>query len=476
MIVDYVASKTVSAFLQSRSRRRVIVGPFGSGKSVGAMMTMMLSSMEQAATQAGVRKTRFAVVRNTNRQLNDTTLKTWLQWFPNGSIGNFASTGKTYTIKRDGLECEVMFRALDDEADVKNVLSLELTGVWMNECREIPRPIVEALDGRIGRFPAEIDGARCTWMGIWGDTNPPIEFTYWYYILEGMSPDTELPVEDNGWEAFKQPSGLSADAENLEHLPPNYYEELAKGKDEDSDFVRMYVRGEYGKSKGGKPVHPLFKRGIHLAKQPIIANRDLPILLAADFGLTPALLLKQQDAHGRVLTLDEIVTQDMGLKRAIRTKLKPLIARKYQGFRWLVTGDPSGASRAQGDEKTCAMIFREEGFKSVRFAKTNATAARHEATDYFLGQLSEVGPLALISPTCSTYWRGLESGYKWAVNKDGEQQEAVVKNLFSHIVEAGHYGDMYFQGDFKDQGEPLKAMMSRLFANVAQTRGTYSRR
>lgn len=475
--LNYKASKTISEFLQSRARRRALVGPFGSGKSVGSMMAILTTAMEQAAYD-GVKSTRFAVVRNTNRQLNDTTIRTFMQWFPNGTLGNFAATGKTYTIKRDGLFSEIMFRALDDEADLKNLLSLDLTAGWMNECREIPRPIVEGLDGRIGRFP-QTDferGIAPTWLGLWGDTNPPVEFTYWYYILEGMDPDTELMVEDNGWVVFRQPSGLSPEAENLEHLPPGYYTELAKGKDVESDFVRMYVRGEYGRSKGGKPVHPLFNRAIHLARAPLLPNRDLPILLGADFGLTPAILLKQQDAHGRVLTLDEVVTQNMGLKRAIEMKLKPLIARKYRDFRWIVTGDPAGAQRAQGDETTCKMIFTKQGFKAVRFARSNSMVARTGATDHYLQLLTEAGPAFLVSPTCTMYWRGLESGYRWKVDKNEEQQELVVKNAYSHPVEAGHYADMFFESGMTLEGEKLKTVLPILQQQIQAHRGTYSRR
>lgn len=37
-------------------------------------------------------------------------------------------------------------------------LSLELTGAWVNEAREIPWAVIKALQGRVGRFPAVTDG------------------------------------------------------------------------------------------------------------------------------------------------------------------------------------------------------------------------------------------------------------------------------------------------------------------------------
>jgi hypothetical protein len=48
---------------------------------------------------------------------------------------------------------EWLFRALDRPNDVKKLLSLELTGGWINECREMPRSVVDMLQGRVGRYP-----------------------------------------------------------------------------------------------------------------------------------------------------------------------------------------------------------------------------------------------------------------------------------------------------------------------------------
>ena len=51
-------------------------------------------------------------------------------------------------------DIDVLFLALDREEDVRKLLSLELTGAWINEAREIPKAIVDTLTGRVGRYPA----------------------------------------------------------------------------------------------------------------------------------------------------------------------------------------------------------------------------------------------------------------------------------------------------------------------------------
>jgi hypothetical protein len=184
------------------------MGPFGSGKSSGCVVEIVLRAMMQARGKDGYRRSRWAIVRNTMPQLRDTTMKTWFEWFPDGSIGRWKETGKTYYIEMGDVRAEVIFRPLDDEADVKNLLSLELTGVWLNECREIPQVIVDALDGRINRYPSRRDGDGPTWTGC-GRIRPPRKThgkTTSRLDAEGK------PCDDNGWRV-QQPSGF-ADAEN----------------------------------------------------------------------------------------------------------------------------------------------------------------------------------------------------------------------------------------------------------------------
>ena len=447
----------VSAFVQSNARHRFILGPFGSGKSVGSQWDVPRRAAMQAPSSVdGRRKSRYAIIRNTMPQLRDTTMKTWFDWFPNGSLGYYKETGKTYYIKQNDIDCEVIFRALDDASDVKNLLSLELTGAYLNEFRDIAREIVEALDGRIGRYPRMNEGGP-TWTGIWGDSNMPEEGSYWERTCEGYDPDDSKTKKDNEWSVFKQPPGMIRTAsgeyidnplaENIENLPPGYYKHLITGKTD--EFIRTFVMCEYGRSKGGKPVHPMFNREIHVAKSPIIPNPKNLLLISADFGLTPAIVLKQQDAFGRVLALDEIVTFGMGIERAIETKLLPLLRRKYDGYDCQVTGDPSGNSGSQADETSCADIFRRyarKGLGKVKLAWSNNPVHRQGATDHFLSMLVDRGmPAYQIDPGCEWLIQALGGKFQFKKTKDGRESAEVEKNDFSHIGEANQYADMFWE-------------------------------
>lgn len=483
-VVDYKAPRVASRFMQSPSRKRLICGPFGSGKTTAGLIDVVRRAAEQRPGKDGIRRSRWAVVRNTAPMLVDTTIKSWFTWFPDGSCGYWRQTGKTFFLHFGDVRAEVIFRALDDEADVRNLLSLELTGAFIDETREIPRAIAEGLDGRIGRYPAVKDGGA-SWVGIWGATNPPEEGSYWWAIMEGIDPDTGLP-RPNEWDIYQQPGGMlqipdgkdgftlipNPDADNLEYLIPGYYEDLSKDKSE--EYIKVYVLGQYGTSKSGKPVHPLFKESIHVAKDIIIPNKHLLLVVAADFGRTPAMVLKQQDMHGRVLLLDEIVTENMGIERGIKERLKPLLRNKYADFDIRVTGDPSGNNGMQTDEKTCATIFRDQGFKKVKFAYSNNPIYRQGATDYFLSRYTDMGPAFLVSPQCAYIRRGLKGGYHYKINKTGITSDEPEKNIYSHICEANQYGDMYFEKGAESTDE--KKQRKDWLDQVRSSAGSYTRR
>ncbi|MGH8369396.1 MAG: hypothetical protein ACRESC_00310 [Gammaproteobacteria bacterium] len=463
---------TISAFMQDNSRQRWILGPFGSGKSVGSQIEIpRRAEMQRASILDNRKKTRIAVVRNTMPQLRDTTMKTWFDWFPNGSLGEYTAQTKTYLIKKDDINCEVIFRALDDPSDVSNLLSIELTGAYLNEFRDIHREIAEALDGRLGRYPRMAEGGP-SWVGMWGDSNMPEHGSYWYCMLEGIDPNDGKTPKPNSHMKFVQSPAMvrtvtgeyieNPNAENLENLPRGYYPTLIKDKTD--DYIRTYVMCEYGRSKGGKPIHPMFNRAIHVSSRPLIPNKNNLLLVSADFGLTPALVIKQQDAFGRVLAFDSIATFGMGIERAIETKLIPLIRQKYDGFDIFVTGDPSGGSGSQADETSCVDIFRRyrnKGLGRVKLAWSNALPHRIGATDHFLSMLVDRGMAAYqIDPGATELIAALEGSFMWKKFKDGRPSDEIEKNEASHIGEANQYGDMYFErggrrkAELKERAKP----------------------
>lgn len=452
--INYTPSKTVKEFFESNAKMRVIMGPVGSGKSVGMCFEVLRRAMAQEKGADGFRRTRFAVVRETVRQLSDTTIKTWLDWFPDKVCGNFMRTTKTYFLEIGDIRCEVMFRALDDADDVANLNSLELTGAWFNECRDIAPEIVDAMSKRIGRYPSKRDGGP-TWHGMWGDTNPPTIDTWWYYQMEHLDPDDGVSPNDNGWVVFKQPSGRSPEAENIENLPEGYYSTQGRA----DEYIRTFIDGEYGHSLAGTPVYNHFQPNYHVAKEPLKPSpaSHKPIIVGMDLGLTPAAVIGQQDARGRAIVLADIAEFDMGIIRFVRTKLKPLLSEKFPGMPVRIVVDPAGKQRSQNDEKSAIEILEAEGLNVIP-ASTNVVTARLNAVDDLLMRQVDGDPVFLMDASCSKLKAAMMGGYRYHP-KTGN----IEKNSHSHVAEALQYFALHvndFQGSVPVMARPVRRVSS----------------
>ena len=79
--INFTPAQTAANFMSSDAKMRVLMGPVGSGKSVASCFEIVRRASQQAPGQDGVRRSRAAVVRETVRQLTDTTIKTFLDWF-----------------------------------------------------------------------------------------------------------------------------------------------------------------------------------------------------------------------------------------------------------------------------------------------------------------------------------------------------------------------------------------------------------
>lgn len=470
--VDYTPPPTCAAFMQSLTEYRFIIGPVGSGKTTAILMDILHKAKRQSPSPVdGKRKTRFCVIRNTNRMLEDTTLKSFFSWFPPGVAGQWQQTQRKFTFRFDDIECEVLFRPLDKPDDVSNVLSLELTGAVLDEFVEIPREIVDAIHSRCGRYPSSRDGG-CTWFGIWGASNPGNEDSWWYdYLYEPWPDDPNGVQKRRKMSYFEQPSGFAPNAENLVNLPPYregdnvYYKSLAEGKKK--SWVKQFICVEWGFSLKGKPVYPIFKKELHVAESSLIYNPYLPLVIGFDAGLTPAAVLGQQTKRGRVQVLREIVTDNMGASRFCRLELIPLLNELCGGSLQAVEvyADPACRQRAQTNEATVVETLEEELDVLVSTPDTNSLAARIGSVDHFLSMLTDDGPAYVVDPSCKHLIRGFGSGYCYDINQKGVASVTPVKNSFSHVHDANQYMCMRFKNvvNASKNRKPLPRQHSNIY-------------
>jgi len=479
------------------------MGPVGNGKSVTCINELHRLAVLQEPNAHGVRKTRWAIIRNTNPELRTTTLKTFKQWVPEELCPITMHPIITGTLRyqledKTTIEAEFIFLALDKPDDVKKLLSLELTGAFINEAREIPYAVVKACRERIGRFPARIDGYEdtedykaprneageyqpCTRKSLIMDTNPTPDDHWWYQLAEegSLKSNQTKEAKQAVSEIFdffrgvspliKTPEGYKPNpmAENIPFLPGGYqyYLDMIAGNTE--DHINVMVLGNYGSIKDGKPVYPEYNDRIHCPEEPLSLIEDLDIGMGWDFGLTPSVIFGQLTNKGQMRVVAELVAEDMDVRQFARDVVKPFIQRNFHGMEIAFSfGDPAGNNRGEGEGKTSIGILNDDfvdnddgdiieplnmGFVTEP-APTNDPKKRIDAVKSFLIKMTGGEPGYLISKRCVILRKGKMGGYKYRrLQVAGEEERYTLKpdkNKYSHPSDAEQYLALGFVGGY----------------------------
>lgn len=463
MQFTYNAEPTPARLHLDNSDVRYIEGPFGSGKTTACLFELIKLAMEQQPDDHNIRRTRWAIIRNTYPELKSTTIKSFQRWVPHEIAPVVYSIPITSRFKQklgDGtyVDIEFIFMALDSPEDVAKLLSLEITGAYINEGREMAWEVMEGLIGRIGRFPETIknDEGVVTYGPtrpcVVVDSNPP-RTTHWLHTKfeTGDVQVFDVALGDRviraKWSKFQQPPAvykdndtgqwaLNPDAENLSHLPDGYY---AKQMMLGEEHIRVNLAGEPGMTRKGTTIFAKFSEHKHVAKQVILPKRGTTILLGIDFGLTPAVIVGQLHHKGLVL-LDELPATDESLEDFLDLYVLPLIRAKYNGYTVVACGDPAGAGRSALNKMTSIGMMTQRGIKTYP-AITNNFVKRKEAVDWFLGKDEGL----VLSPHLTYMRETLGAGYIWkeARNSKNLVIEVAAKNEFSHIADALQYLCLY---------------------------------
>lgn len=451
--IAFEAPPTVASFMRSASFGRLIAGPVGSGKTTGCIFELFRRSLEQEKAPDGYRYTRFAVVRQTLKQLKDTVLKDITDWL-NG-VATYKVTDNTVYVQFGDVRSEWLLIPLEDAEDQRRLLSMQLTGAWMSEAIEMDVNLVASIAGRCGRYPSGLRGSP-TWFGIIADTNMPSEGSDWHKFM-----DIDTPKD---WEIFIQPGGLEEHAENLAWLTQTpetrklavddpirlaqgrkYYERLSRNNS--LDWVRRYVHAQFGNDPSGTAVfRDSFKSSFHV-REGLIPVRNAPLIVGQDFGRDPCSIITQVDTRGRFLVLEEVIAEDMGLEYHIQHNLRPVLTRpEYLGLPVILIGDPSGRNKSSIYEETTFDVLQRMGFKALP-APTNDIDPRLRAVESWLLKQSDGGGAMLLDrDKCPVTIRGLAGGYRYAKTRNGTRKALPDKNSYSHVIDALQYAALVTHG------------------------------
>lgn len=450
----YIPSKTGYEFHASREVVRCVRGPVNSGKSTMMCADPILTAcMLPPFLRDGVRRARFGFCRSTYPLLKTTTLLAWTDWFDGFGIvppdrdkyliKNSPYSFRTLFYEGSGwVDLEIVFLALDKEADVEKLDSLNYTGLFFNEVRYMQEAIVGRAQQRVRRYPASDDiGTKVALGGVTMDTNPP-NYGHWYQVKEELK-----PKEHRFW---VQPPGLLEDesgalhinpeAENLAHMPDGFYLNAAAGLDYED--IKVQLMGKFGISSKSRGVYAdCYNDDLHSVES-IQFSPGLPVLMGWDFGDTPAVVMGQMTVRGRLLLIKEFCAESGALRSFLENMVMPYCNSELADYEFICWIDPAGFSPVQTDARSCYNEL-SRFFTNIKAAKTNLIRPRLTAVREGLGSLVDGLPkLQLSREGCPTTREGFKGEYcfKQIRTVNGlEYTQEPLKNRYSHSADAVHY-------------------------------------
>lgn len=451
-MLNYTPGPTGEAFLNSTKFVKLICGPVGGGKSTVALMDLADRAISQPAF-GGVRRTKFIILRNTIAQLKSTVkplLDSWFVDIPTRMggypMGEWRISDNTFEMDfnlQDGtnVRSDFIMLAADTPDDVRRLLSVECSAAWVEECREVAEEVFSGLQGRVARYPSRAAGG-VAYPGVICSTNPPPLGGFWHKLMTNPPKNTEIFMQPA---ALLEDGSLNPDAENLEHLDPDYYDNILQGKSD--GWVSVYLKNAYGAGDYGNPVYRgTFKSSFHVSKTPLkaISQSLYPLVIGMDNGLQAAAGIGQQDMRGRVNLLGECYVpeeQTMGVETFLDRLLVPKLRSEFPQFRAesiMFVVDPACFQRSQVDEKTIAQAIGARGYKVLR-ASTNDPERRIGAVEGLLSRQIDGGPAFLIDPRCTHTISGMDWGYRFKRSANGTGVAVPEKNHFSHLQDGIQY-------------------------------------
>lgn len=241
LIISYTPGPVSKRFIEDDTFCTGLFGCLGSGKSTAAVMKVWMYG--QAFPGA-----RIAVMRQSYPALLDTTLNTWLEWFPDNVAGTFAKSRRIFYLNTSdpNKPSEILFRAGEDKDDVSNVLSLDLAAFFGDEfqgglalksertTREpgVDEDLFRMILSRVGRQKGYKPMA-------WLTGNPPSP-SHWICKAFGYSGKGQ---PTNPFEDFKL--YLVGQEENAHNLTPGYYTRLHRLFGYGTPLARRFINGEF---------------------------------------------------------------------------------------------------------------------------------------------------------------------------------------------------------------------------------------
>jgi len=238
---------------RSKARVKMAWGPLGTAKS--SWLCWRAQAICQRAANAGL-TARILFVRDTYRNLIDSTFRTFTEWFPDGSAAGFLSRSDPAEFKLNvpakgnpgkAHYHDILFRHLQTEQDASAILSTEYDGIMVDEVapaylpgeKKVSPGIAEGVfDMAISRLTRKLDRAAMVRPELCMTANSP-PLTHWASTRIIDKPVSYLTDSVLNWAHWCFPV-----SDNAHNLDPNYYASLEKAWEGKRALIARFLRGE----------------------------------------------------------------------------------------------------------------------------------------------------------------------------------------------------------------------------------------
>lgn len=418
-------------------------GPGGSGKTTASFKKSLVEAQRMRPGPDGIRRYVLGVWRNKYVNLWKATIPQCWKVFPRdlpgskwtGASPREAEFALQFEDRYGHIHMTQRFRAFGEAMDPDDVLGNEFTDVYLNEWNTLPEELQIALVDRVGRDPPfEISGR----VGrFYGDCNAPSVTEYVYRDFW----ETAKP----GHVLFRQPGGLDPDAENIQAVGRQYYQNTVASNAHRQWHIKRMVYNQPGYSRANQPAWPEWDDDRNLARSPIAVIKDLPVLVGIDGGLTARAVYQQERSDGQLRILRETSIEPAGMAVLATRMLAIEATPEFDGCQFVYACDPAmlAGEDTEGETSDRMALAAALGRKvdDIQAAPSQNPDARRDAVRCKLRHTCPNGePGLILDPSCKTIRRGANETFHYRKIQGSDDYGQIAKTLDGHTCEATEYG------------------------------------
>ena len=446
----YEMGPTAYAVHNDKALVKAVSGPAGSGKStIGTMEFMNLCQNSQIPV-------RGCVVRESYRQLQDSTKQTFMEWLGPWTVYHKGDNVAKVTLPGPDQMLqthELYFRPCRRDEEAANFLSTEYSFIWFEE--PVPAfldPNRKVMGGGLSHkvfqfaFMRALRQGGTPWKEFFLSFNPPSR-RHWcfteFFPNSKMRPEAVKNFEKGVWKLFRMDR-----KENERHLIEGYYDLLTSVLSD--ELKARYVDGEVTNMYPGEAVYKTTKEQWNIVPR-IPYVKGIPLVIGFDFGLTPCALITQivptKGGQKQWRWLREVQMWNSSLEDLLE-HLTFTLKNDFPGASFRCWGDPTPLKTPnEVDARTPETVLMAHGYPTQGGIQDWFT--RCESMKKRLSLAADGKPALVISEEgCPLATEGMLGGYRYPNSEAAMYLGRPVKNEFSHLINAGEYiATKEFSGD-----------------------------